>query len=155
MKFFKLGKGSKDTKEEEIEVEGEPDPIDYELPSNISEYYRQLRNLKELKNYQPENEKEKIKIYEQIVDKATVMTLITDEDLTETIVNYSKKLSDIFKGSKEEDKQMKRKAYISIAKNPKKYLNTAREFYGDELDHIQETKRDKIQSLLEKTEGET
>lgn len=153
MKFFKLGKGSKDTKEEEErEIESEPNPIDYVLPSNIREYYRQLRNLKELEDYQPESEKEMIKTYEQIVDKATVMDLITDNDYTDKIVEYSEKLSDVFEGAKEEDKQMKRKAYISIAKNPKKYLKTAREFYGDELDHIMETKKDKIKSVLEDVE---
>ncbi|MFW6196148.1 MAG: hypothetical protein ACOC5D_02310 [Thermoplasmatota archaeon] len=155
MKFFKLGKGKKDTKKEsKREMEGEPDPIDYVLPSNISEYYRQLRSLKELENYQPENKKEKIKIYEQIVDKATVMSLLTENDYTDKIVKYSKELSDIFEGTEEEDKQMKRKAYVSIAKNPKRYLKTAEDFYGEKLEHITETKEDKIESVLEKVEEE-
>ncbi len=156
MKFFKLGKGSKDTKEEdEREVEGEPDPIDYVLPSNIKEYYRQLRNLKELEDYQPESEKERIKIYEQIVDKATIMSLITENDYTDKLVEYSDKLSDIFKGAEEEDKQMKREAYISISKDPDHYLQTAREFYGEDLDHITETRKDKIKSVIEEVEGRT
>ena len=154
MKFFKLGKGSKDTKEEEErEIEGEPDPIDYVLPSNIREYYRQLRSLKELEDYQPESEKEKIKIYEQIIDKATIMSLLNENDYTDKIVRYSKRLSGLFKGAHDEDKQMKRKAYISIAKDPKRYLETARDFYGEELEHITETKRDKIKSVLEEAEG--
>ena len=155
MKFFKLGKGNKDTKEEEErEKEGEPDPIDYVLPTNIKEYYRRLRNLKELENYNPESENEKINIYEQVVDKATIMHLITEKDYTDKITEYSEKLSEIFEGSEDEDKKMKRKAYLSISKDPDNYLETAREFYGDELNRITETKEDKMESILKRVEEE-
>lgn len=155
MKFFKLGKGDKDTKkEEERELEGEPEPIDYVLPSNVREYYKHLRDLDELEEHQPKDEKEKIKIYEQIIDKATIMSLITENDYTDKIVEYSEKLTDIFEDARKEDKRMKKKAYVSIAKNPKHYLETAREFYGEDLDHITETRKDEIKSVMKEVEGE-
>lgn len=149
-----MARGIKILKKRKREKEGEPDPIDYVLPTNIKEYYRRLRNLKELENYNPESENEKIKIYEQVVDKATIMHLITENDYTDKITEYSKKLSDIFEGSEDEDKKMKRKAYLSISKDPDNYLETTREFYGDEVNHITEAKEDKMESILKRVEEE-
>ncbi|MFW5904418.1 MAG: hypothetical protein ACOCTK_03015, partial [Candidatus Saliniplasma sp.] len=70
------------------------------------------------------------------------------------IVEYSEKLTDIFEDARKEDKRMKKKAYVSIAKNPKHYLETAREFYGEDLDHITETRKDEIKSVMKEVEGE-